>query len=93
MLGTHFNVQICQHDHRLPKVYLDRAAMEDHQFIATDYPDIDIHYNLVFSVRTRDVIPLPAPALFDHVARGRYRIMPEDIVAYWNNLAAEQEEP
>ena len=50
-------------------------------------------YNLVFNVKTRDIIPLPAPALFDHVARGGYRIMPEDIVAYRNNLAAAQEEP
>ena len=67
--------------------------MEDHQLIATDYPDIDIPYNLVFSVRTRDIIPLPAPTLFDRIARGRYRIMPEDIISYRNNLAAAQEEP
>ena len=50
-------------------------------------------YNLVFSQITRDVIPLPAPALFDPIARGRYRIMPGDIVVYRNNLAAAQEEP
>ena len=68
-LATHFNVQIRQHDHPLPKVYLDRAAMKDHQFLAADYPDIDLPYNLVFNVETRDVIPLPAPTLFDYVAR------------------------
>ena len=67
--------------------------MEDHQFIATDYPNIDRPYNLVLSVKTRDIIPLHAPALFDHVARGGYMIMPEDIVAYRNNLAAAQAEP
>ena len=33
------------------------------------------------------------PALFDHVARNGYRIMPEDIVAYLNNLAAAPVEP
>ena len=62
--------------------------MEDHQFIAVDYPDIDIPSNLVFSEKTRGIIPLPAPALFDHVARGGYMVMPVDIVAYRNNLVA-----
>ena len=62
--------------------------MKDHQFLAVDYPDIDLPYNLVFCVETRDVIPLPAPALFDSVARGGYRIMPADILAYWNAQAA-----
>ena len=56
--------------------------MEDHQIIAVDYPDIDIPYNLVFSEKTHDIIPLPAPALFDYVARNGYMIMPQDIVAY-----------
>ena len=55
--------------------------MEDHQFITIDYPNIDMPYNLVFSEKTRDIIPFPAPALFDHVAMGGYRIMPKDIVA------------
>ena len=86
-------MQIRQHDHPLPKAYLDRAAMKDHQFLAVDYPDIDLPYNLVFSVETRDVIPLPAPALFDYVARNGYRVMPKDIVTYQNNLAAAQAEP
>ena len=67
-LATHFNMQICYHDHRLPKVYLDRAAIKDHQFLVADYPDIDLPYNLVFSEKTRDIIPFPAPALFDYVA-------------------------
>ena len=91
-LANRFNVQICLHDYPLPKVYLDRTAMEYHQFIAVDYPNIPIPYNLVFSVRTRDIIPLPAPALFDPVARGGYRIMPTDIIAYRNNQAAAQAE-
>ena len=61
--------------------------MEHHQFIAGDYPNIPIPSNLVFSVNTRDIIPSHAPALFDPIARGGYRIMPADIVAYRNNLA------
>ena len=44
-------------------------------------------------MNTRDIIPLPAPALFDPIARGGYKIMPADIVAYRNNLAAAQAEP
>ena len=67
--------------------------MEHHQFIAGDYTNIPIPYNLVFSENTRDIIPLPAPALFDPIARGGYMIMPADIVAYRNNLAAAQAEP
>ena len=92
-LGSHFNVQICQHDYRLPKVYLDHQAMKDHQFIDIDDSINNIPYNLVFSEDTRDIIQLPAPALFDSIARGRYVIMPEDIVAYRNNPAAGQVEP
>ena len=44
-------------------------------------------------MKTRDIIPLPAPTLFDQVAKGGYRIMPEGIVAYRNNLVAAEEEP
>ena len=67
--------------------------MLHHHFLAHDHSDIAIPYNLVYSVDTRDVIPLPAPALFDSVARGGYRIMPADIIAYRNDQAAAEEEP
>ena len=95
-MAAHFNVEIRPHDYPLTKVYLDRAAMDHHHFLAHDSPDIAIPYNLVFSVRTRDVIPLPAPTLLDPVARGGYKITPADIIAYQNARAAEeaaQEEP
>ena len=92
-LASHFNIQIRQHDYPFPKVYLDRAAMEHHQFIPPDYPNIPVPYNLVFSVDTRDIIPFPAAALFDPIARGGNRIMPEDIVANRNNQTTAQEEP
>ena len=91
-LAAHFNVEIRPHDYPLTKVYLDRAAMEHHHFLAWDYPNIPIPYNLVFSIETRDIIPLPAPALFDPVARGGYRIMPADIIAYRNAQAAAEAE-
>ena len=69
--------------------------MEHHHFLARDYPNIPIPYNLVFSVNTPDSIPLPAPALFDSVARDGYRIMPADIIAYQNAqaVAEVEEEP
>ena len=91
-LAAHFNVEIYPHDYPLTKVYLDRTAMEHHHFIAKDYLDIPIPYNLVFNIETRDIIPLPAPALFDSVARGGYRIMPANIIAYQNARAAAEAE-
>ena len=91
-LAAHFNVEIRHHDYPLTKVYLDRAAMGHHHFIARDFLAIPIPYNLVFSIETRDIIPLPAPALFDFVARGGYMIMPADIIAYRNTQAAAEAE-
>jgi hypothetical protein len=67
--------------------------MADHQFIDGENTTIDIPYNLVFSVVTHGIIPLPTLALCDSVARGRYRIMPDDIIAYQNAQAAAKEEP
>ena len=66
--------------------------MDHHHFLAHDRPDIAIPYNLVYNIDTRDVIPLPAPALFDSVARGGYKIMPADIIAYRNAQAAAEAE-
>ena len=91
-LAAHFNVGIRPHDYPLTKVYLDRATMDHHHFTDNKSPNIPIPYNLVFSVKTRDVIPLLAPALFDPFARGGYRIMPADIIAYRNDQAGEEEE-
>ena len=48
-LVAHFNVGIRPHDYPLTKVYLDRAAMEHHHFLAHDRPYIAIPYNLVYS--------------------------------------------
>ena len=87
-LVAHFEVEIRPRDFPLSTVYLDRAAMNHHDFTNVKSPHIPIPYNLVFSVRTRDVIPLPAPALFDSVTRGGYKIMPADIIAYRNAQAA-----
>ena len=74
-LASHFNVQIRQHDYPLPRVYLDHQAMVAHQFTDTADSFHNIRYNLVFSEDIRDIIPLPAPALFDSIARHRYRVM------------------
>jgi hypothetical protein len=66
--------------------------MRDHHFLDAPEPPYHIRYNLVFSGDTRDIIPLPAPALFDSHARNGYTVMPPDIVAYRNALAAAEEE-
>ena len=92
-LAAHFNVEIHHHDYPLTKVYLDHAAMDHHHFTDNNSPDIPIPYNLLFSVSTRDIIRLPAPTLFDPVARGGYRIMHADIIAYRKDQAAAEEEP
>jgi hypothetical protein len=56
--------------------------MIDHHFLEDDEHSQRILYNLGFSMRTRDIIPLPAPILFDSHARDRYTVMPADIMAY-----------
>ena len=76
----------------LPTVYLAHQLMQDHHFIGAPEPPHHIHYNLVFSEDTRDVIPLHAPALFDFHSRNGYTVMPMDIVAYLNVLAAVEHE-
>ena len=87
-MAAHFEVEIRPHDYPLTKVYLDQAAVYHHPFLAHDRPNIAIPNNLVYNIGTRDVIPLHAPALFDYIAKGGYRIMPADILAYWNAHAA-----
>jgi hypothetical protein len=64
--------------------------MVDHQFLDKENTTCEIPYNIVFSVDARDVIPLPAPALFDPIARGGYIIMPADIIAYRNPPVEEE---
>jgi hypothetical protein len=66
--------------------------MIDHHFIDDPEPPHYIHYNLVFSEKTREVISLPAPSLFDFHARHGYAIMPNDIIAYKKELAAAENE-
>jgi hypothetical protein len=61
-----------------------------HHFLAEDDTTCEVPYNIVFSEETRDIIPLHAPALFDPIARGGYRVMPADIIAYRNPLMEEE---
>jgi hypothetical protein len=67
--------------------------MVDHHFVDNTELLEPLRYNLVFSEDTRDIIPLPAPALFNSIARNGYRVMPGDIIAYRNAQAAVEEEP
>jgi hypothetical protein len=80
-LARHFRMPIRhEEDELLPTKYLDYDSMVEHNFI--DSGRRRFWYNLVFSQGTREIITLPAPALFDH-SRGRYTITPKDIYAYW----------
>ena len=56
--------------------------MYHHHFLAHDHPNIAIPYNLIYSVDTRDVIPLPTPALFDSITHDM--ILLDDIITYQN---------
>jgi hypothetical protein len=66
--------------------------MKHHEFIYEGAAPNDYRYNLVFSQTTHEIITLPAPALFDIQARGRYFIIPDDITNYNNMLAAAHDE-
>ena len=74
-------------DYLLPEVHLDHLSMEEHQFVWKPEPLQPPRYILVFSEKTCDIIPLPAPSLFNYHARNGYTIMPPDIIAYRNELA------
>ena len=65
--------------------------MVGHDFIDREAPPNVYRYNLVFIQATREIITLPAPTLFDVHARGKYIIMPENVINYKNALAAAEE--
>ena len=92
-LAAHFNVPIRhEEDYKLPASYLDFASMKRHVFIEEYAAPNAYRYNLVFSQVSREIITLPAPALFDRQARGRYFIMPDDITDYKNGLEMAHDE-
>ena len=64
--------------------------MFEHHFLDKRDTSCDLPYSLVFSIDTQDTIPLHAPALFDSFARGGYKIMPADIIAYRNPPVEEE---
>ena len=65
--------------------------MVAHDFISDDQ-DKRLIYNLVFSQKTRQIITLPTPSLFN-IHSGTYLIMPADINAYWERTRSPQPEP
>ena len=77
----------------LPTRYLDFDALKEHKILKGRADNFT--YNLLFNQSHVVDTYLHAPALFDSVARGRYRIMPADIIAYHNTQAAPEadEEP
>jgi hypothetical protein len=92
-LASHFNDNICLHDPLLPKVHLDFESMKHHHFLSDSDDSDRIRYNLDYNENTMDIIPLPAPALFDVHTRNGYAVMSKDIVAYRAELAVAAQEP
>ena len=86
-LAAHFNLPIRhKEDHELPPSLLDFNSMKRHAFISKDATFNDYKYNLVFNQDTHDIITLPASTLFDRQGKGRYFIMPNDIIDYRREL-------
>ena len=64
----------------VPPVYLDKEAMFDHHFLERN--EQFLQYRLIFDRRHAVHITLPAPAFFDHHAKGRYTITREEADEY-----------
>ena len=73
----------------MPRVYLDHQSVADHHFLDNTEPLNPLRYNLVFSEKTCEIIPLYASTLFDSDARNGYTVLPADIVSYRNAEAQE----
>ena len=79
-LADFLGVTIRNDDIEFPPAYLDFNAMVHHQFVERN--ESPLQYRLIFD-RCRAVhITLPAPAFFDHKAKGRYVITREEAEEY-----------
>ena len=67
-------------DIELPPIYLDYEAMVRHQFVERNYQSLQ--YRLIFDRRRTYHVALPAPALFNFQAKGRYVITREEADEY-----------
>ena len=64
----------------LPPAYLDFNAMVHHQLVERN--ESPLQYRLIFDTCRAVHITLPAPAFFDHQAKGRYVITREEADEY-----------
>ena len=67
-------------DRELLPAYLDYNAMVSHHFLERN--EQFLQYRLIFDRRRAVHITLPAPALFDYQAKGRYVITREEATEY-----------
>ena len=73
-------IAIREDDIELPPAYLDFSAMVHHQFVERN--ESPLQYRLIFDRRRAVHITLPAPAFFDHQAKGRHFIAKEEADEY-----------
>ena len=79
-IANFLGIAIHEDDIELPPAYLDFNAMVHHQFVERN--ESPLQYRLIFDRRRAVHITLPAPAFFDHQAKGRYVITREEADEY-----------
>ena len=79
-IANFLGIAIQEDDIELPPAYLDFNAMVHHQFVERN--ESPLQYRLIFDRRRAVRITLPAPAFFDHQAKGRYVITREEADEY-----------
>ena len=85
-LADYLGIPVHENDRELPPAYLDYNAMVNHHFIVRN--EQFLQYRLIFDKRRVVHITLPAPALFDYQAKGRYVITKEEANEYERRMEA-----
>ena len=79
-IANFLGIAIREDDIELPPAYLDFNAMVHHQYV--ERSESPLQYRLIFDRHRVVHITLPAPAFFDHQAKGRYTITREEADEY-----------
>ena len=79
-VANYLGIPVHEDDRELPPAYLDYNVMVSHHFLKRN--EQFLQYRLIFHRRRADHITLPAPALFDYQAKGRYVITREEAHEY-----------
>ena len=79
-VANYLEIPIHENDTELPPAYLDYNAMVTHHFLKRN--EQFLQYRLIIDRHRAVHITLPAPALFDYQAKGRYVITREEANEY-----------